>query len=192
MPLFACQCRQMSSMSLWDVAKEQMEFVVRQVRESSSASVLDGTDIIITARVQTQRIMTVLVGIGTRLPAHATSMGRVLLADLPPAALDDYFGRVVPEPLTRRSITSEQELRVILKTVAGRRHGGPAHLEQGLTVRRDGTSARAGGCQRLSPRDGSRAGRPHGGSILTGPCGRRRRFQEQQGDVVVELAPGVG
>jgi DNA-binding IclR family transcriptional regulator len=68
MPLFACRCRQMSSMSLWDVAKEQMEFVI------------------ITARVQTQRIMTVLVEIGTRLPAHATSMGRVLLADLPPAA----------------------------------------------------------------------------------------------------------
>src|SRR5690348_10172889 len=59
MPLFACRCRQMSSMSLWDVAKEQMEFVI------------------ITARVQTQRIMTVLVEIGTRLPAHATSMGRV-------------------------------------------------------------------------------------------------------------------
>jgi IclR family transcriptional regulator, pca regulon regulatory protein len=62
--------------------------------------------------------MTVLVEIGTRLPAHATSMGRVLLADLPSAALDDYFGKVVPEPLTRQSITSEQELRVILKTVA--------------------------------------------------------------------------
>ena len=108
----------LSSMSLWDVAREQMEFLVAQVRESSSASVLDETDIIITARVQTQRIMTVLVEIGTRLPAHATSMGRVLLADLPSAALDDYFGKVVPERLTPRSITSEQELRVILKTVA--------------------------------------------------------------------------
>jgi IclR family pca regulon transcriptional regulator len=108
----------LSSMSLWDVAREQMELLVRQVRESSSASVLDETDIIITARVQTQRIMTVLVEIGTRLPAHATSMGRVLLADLPSAALDDYFGKVVPERLTPRSITSEQDLRVILKTVA--------------------------------------------------------------------------
>ena len=108
----------LSSMSLWDVAREQMELLVRQVRESSSASVLDGADIIITARVQTQRIMTVLVEIGTRLPAHATSMGRVLLADQPPAALDDYFATVVPEPFTPRSITSEQELRVILKTVA--------------------------------------------------------------------------
>jgi len=108
----------LSSMSLWDVAREQMELLARQVRESSSASVLDGTDIIITARVQTQRIMTVLVEIGTRLPAHATSMGRVMLADQPPAALDDYFSKVVPEPFTPRSVTSEQELRVILKTVA--------------------------------------------------------------------------
>jgi IclR family transcriptional regulator, pca regulon regulatory protein len=108
----------LSSMTLWDIARSQMELVVQQVRESSSASVLDGTDIIITARVQTQRIMTVLVEIGTRLPAHATSMGRVLLADLSPAALDGYFGKIAPEPYTSRTVTAEQELRNILKTVA--------------------------------------------------------------------------
>ena len=108
----------LSSMSLWDVARDQMELLVRQVRESSSASVLDGTDIIFTVRVPTERIMSVQVEIGTRMPAHATSMGRVMLADLPAAALDDYFSKVVPEPFTARSVTSEQELRVILKAVA--------------------------------------------------------------------------
>jgi len=108
----------LSSMTLWDVAKAQMELLVQQVQESSSASVLDGTDIIFTVRVPTKRIMSVQVEIGTRFPAHATSMGRVLLADLPSAALDGYFSKVVPQQLTARSVTSEQELRVILKTVA--------------------------------------------------------------------------
>jgi IclR family pca regulon transcriptional regulator len=108
----------LSSMSLWDVARDQMDLLVREVRESSSAAVLDGTDIIFTVRVRTERIMSVQVEIGTRMPAHATSMGRVMLADLPAAALDDYFCKVVPEPFTARSVTSEQELRVILKTVA--------------------------------------------------------------------------
>jgi IclR family pca regulon transcriptional regulator len=108
----------LSSMTLWDVAKSQMELLVQQVQESSSASVLDGTDIIFTVRVPTKRIMSVQVEIGTRFPAHATSMGRVLLADLPPDALDGYFGQVVPEQLTPRSVTSVEELRVILKEVA--------------------------------------------------------------------------
>jgi IclR family pca regulon transcriptional regulator len=98
----------LSSMSLWDVARDQMELLVREVRESSSAAVLDGTDIIFTVRVRTERIMSVQVEIGTRMPAHATSMGRVMLADLPAAALDDYFCKVVPEPFTARSVTSEQ------------------------------------------------------------------------------------
>ncbi len=108
----------LSSMSLWDVAKSQMELLVQQVQESSSASVLDGTDIIFTVRVPTKRLMSVQVEVGTRFPAHATSMGRVMLAGLPEEALDDYFSRVVPEQLTPRSVTSEAELRIVLKEVA--------------------------------------------------------------------------
>ncbi len=45
---------------------------------------LDGTDIAYIARVATRRIMTVGITVGTRFPAYATSMGRVLLAALPP------------------------------------------------------------------------------------------------------------
>ena len=108
----------LSSMTLWDVAQSHMERLVQQVQESSSASVLDGTDIIFTVRIPTKRIMSVQIEIGTRFPAHATSMGRVLLAHLKPEALDDYFAKVVPEQLTPRSVTSEQELRTILKEVA--------------------------------------------------------------------------
>jgi IclR family pca regulon transcriptional regulator len=108
----------LSSMTLWDVAQSHMELLVRQVQESSSASVLDGTDIIFTVRIPTQRIMSVQVEIGTRFPAHATSMGRVLLAHLPPGDVDDYFSKVVPQQLTPRTVTAEDELRVILKEVA--------------------------------------------------------------------------
>jgi len=108
----------LSSMTLWDVAKCHMERLVQRVQESSSASVLDGTDIIFTVRIPTKRIMSVQVEIGTRFPAHATSMGRVLLAHLEPDALDGYFRKVVPEQLTHRSVTGEAELRTILKEVA--------------------------------------------------------------------------
>lgn len=62
--------------------------------------------------------MSVQVEIGTRFPARATSMGRVLLAHLPPGDVDDYFSKVVPQQFTPRTVTAEDELRVILKEVA--------------------------------------------------------------------------
>jgi IclR family transcriptional regulator, pca regulon regulatory protein len=47
------------------------------VHESRSASVLDGFEIIYVARAATKRIMTISLSMGARLPARATSMGRV-------------------------------------------------------------------------------------------------------------------
>lgn len=58
------------------------------MQESSSISVLDGAWIVYVAREPTRRIMSVAINVGTRLPAHATSMGRVLLAELDAEALD--------------------------------------------------------------------------------------------------------
>ncbi len=61
-----------------------MERLVREVNESSSISVLDDTDVVYVVRVPTRRIMTITLAVGARLPAYATSMGRVLLASLHP------------------------------------------------------------------------------------------------------------
>ena len=53
--------------------------------ESTSAAVLEGTDILYIARASTRRVMSINLGPGARLPAYCTSMGRNLLAALPPA-----------------------------------------------------------------------------------------------------------
>ena len=82
----------LSSLSLPEVAEPHMERLVAEVHESSSVSVLDGEDIVYVARVPTSRIMTVSINVGTRFPAYATSMGRVLLAEHPD--LDGYLERV--------------------------------------------------------------------------------------------------
>lgn len=108
----------LSSMTLWDVARTHMQDLVEQVQESSSAAILDGTDIIFTVRVPTRRIMSVQVEIGTRFPAHATSVGRVLLAYASPETRDDYFRQIALRRLTPRTVTSGEELRTILKQVA--------------------------------------------------------------------------
>ena len=63
-----------------------MEELVAESPESHRRSaVLDGDDIVYVVRVPTKRIMTVAIAVGTRFPAYATSMGRVLLASLDPA-----------------------------------------------------------------------------------------------------------
>jgi IclR family pca regulon transcriptional regulator len=81
----------LSSVPVFDVVETHMEAMVQQLQESSSASVLDGTDIIYTVRVPTKRIMSVQIEVGTRLPAYATSMGRVLLANLDDEQLGLFF-----------------------------------------------------------------------------------------------------
>src|SRR5213592_1682348 len=104
----------LSSLPVWEVARPHLEALADQVRETTSASVLDGTDIVFVARVETKRIMSMTLGVGSRLPAWATAMGRVLLADLPPAQLDEYFDRVRLIPLSERTVTDRQELLKII------------------------------------------------------------------------------
>lgn len=100
----------LASLSLAEIAQPFMEQVTAQVQESCSACVLDGGDIVYVARVPTKRIMSVSLSIGTRLPAFATSMGRVLLAGLSPAELDLTLSGVVLKPLTPRTVTDRAEL----------------------------------------------------------------------------------
>ena len=104
----------LSSMPIWNLAEPVMETLVAQVKESCSAAVLDGTDIVFVARVEAKRIMSMNLGVGSRLPAWATAMGRVLLAELRPEQLDDYFRNVTRVPLNERTITDERRLRNII------------------------------------------------------------------------------
>ncbi|WP_433217298.1 IclR family transcriptional regulator domain-containing protein [Dactylosporangium sp. CS-047395] len=105
----------LSGLSLPAIAEPHLEALVAEVNESSSVSVLDGTDIVYVARVPTSRIMTVMISVGTRFPAYATSMGRVLLAGLSPADLDAYLAAVKPEPLTPHTVATPADLRTAIE-----------------------------------------------------------------------------
>jgi IclR family transcriptional regulator, pca regulon regulatory protein len=89
------------SRGLWEIARPHMEELVARTRESSSVAQLDGSDIVYVARVAVPKIVTLAVTIGTRFPALATSLGKVLLAALPPGEAE----RVLAEP-TRSGITA--------------------------------------------------------------------------------------
>ena len=101
----------LSSLSLPEIAEPHLERLVAEVRESSSVSVLDGEDIVYVARVPTSRIMRVAINVGTRFPAYATSMGRVLLAGLPDDEVEAFLERADLRRLTERTVTTGDALR---------------------------------------------------------------------------------
>jgi IclR family transcriptional regulator, pca regulon regulatory protein len=111
----------LSSLDLAALAQGEMEALVEQTHESCSAAVLDGFEIVYVVRVPTQRIMAISLGLGSRLPAHATSMGRVLLADLGEPDLEALLDGRRLEALTPATITDVRMLREELAVV--RKHG---------------------------------------------------------------------
>jgi IclR family pca regulon transcriptional regulator len=123
----------LSSLSLPEVAEPHLEALVAEVNESSSVSVLDGGDVVYVARVPVSRIMTVAISVGTRFPAYATSMGRVLLAGLEPADLDAYLETVRLSKLTTRTVASVSGLRTELSKVRSQGYAVvDQELEEGL------------------------------------------------------------
>ncbi len=119
----------LSGLAMPEIASPHLEELVAQVRESSSISVLDGHHIVYVARVPTKRIMTVAISVGTRFPAYATSMGRVILAGMNPDDLEKYLSEADFEAFTARTVTDPDRLREIVRE-AGRQ--GYAIVDQEL------------------------------------------------------------
>lgn len=117
----------------WAFARPYLAALTERTGESASIAVLDDTEILYVAREQTRRLMTIAVTVGSRLPAHATSKGRVLLAGLPDAELEAYFARTKIARYTERTVVDETELLRILDET--RRQGWALvdqQLEEGL------------------------------------------------------------
>ena len=119
----------LSSFSVAQIAQPHLEDLAEELHESCSVSVLDGDDIVYVARASANRIMTIALTVGTRLPPYPTSMGRVLLAWLPEAELDAHLSRTTLHKLTEHTVTDPAQLRQILAQV---RAQGWAAVDQEL------------------------------------------------------------
>jgi IclR family pca regulon transcriptional regulator len=119
----------LSGLTLTEVAQPHVEDLAARIRESSSVAVLDDDEIVYVVRVPTKRIMTVAISVGTRFPAYATSMGRVLLAGLDPEHLERLICKMTLEPLTTRTVRDKDRVREI---VAQARSQGYATTDQEL------------------------------------------------------------
>ncbi len=100
------------------VAQPFLERISETIGESCSVSILHGEEVIYVARSSRKRMASLHRDVGTHLPAHCTSMGRVLLAALAPSELDGFFRRATLEGFTPFTITSQSGLRDALDKVA--------------------------------------------------------------------------
>jgi IclR family pca regulon transcriptional regulator len=116
-----------------DLVRPHLLELSRQVHESASVAVLQGPEISYVARVATSRIMQVAITVGTRFPAYATSMGRVLLAGLPDAERESRIAAMDLRPLTRFTVADPAALAAILRRVAADGYAlVDQELEEGL------------------------------------------------------------
>jgi IclR family transcriptional regulator, pca regulon regulatory protein len=118
-----------SSMPLATAAQPVLEHISHLLHESCSIATLDGTDIIYIARANVTRIMSIDLGVGSRLPAFCTSMGRAILASLPPEELDSLLARVQFKRFTEHTIVSAAKLTLALRQV---RRDGYSIIDQEL------------------------------------------------------------
>jgi IclR family pca regulon transcriptional regulator len=118
-----------SSLTVAELSQPFMEEVVRQIDESCSLAVLDAHDIVYVQRVAVRKVMTITLGIGARLPAFCTSMGRMLLAGLEEEAFERWLRALRPQAATRFTQVDKAALRAAVERT---RAQGYSYVEQEL------------------------------------------------------------
>ncbi len=121
----------LSSTPLTVSAQPCLNQLSRTLNESCSLAVLEDNEVLYISRSQTSRVLSVALNAGSRLPAYCTSLGRVLLAGLTEAALDQYLSKVKLVAYTDRTVVNEARLREI---IAETRQRGFALVEEELEI----------------------------------------------------------
>ncbi len=114
---------------LWHIVRPVLLSVARTLNETVSAGVLDGLDVVYTVRTRSSRVLQLELRPGARLPAYASSIGRVLLAALPASELEQYFAQAQFVQFTRFTIADPATLR---KRLAQVREQGWCHVRDEL------------------------------------------------------------
>ncbi|MFC8225897.1 IclR family transcriptional regulator C-terminal domain-containing protein [Streptomyces sp. NPDC057287] len=123
----------LSRTTLSRIAEPHLAALAGAIQDSTSLAVLVDDSVQYVARAATHRIMTVDITVGTRFPAYATSLGRVLLADLPAAALKSVLAHAELRPLAPHTLTRRAELEAVLEGVRAEGYAlADEELEAGL------------------------------------------------------------
>ena len=123
----------LASLSVVDVANPVMRRLTDEIHETSSLCVLDGRDVVFVARSAANRLMVLSAAVGYRVPAHLTSMGRVLVAFLSSPQQERWLEAYTTEGEPTRDAPNREQFVELLRNV---RQAGwvlvDGELEQGL------------------------------------------------------------
>ena len=118
-----------------EVLLPELRNLVGTFGDASSVGTLEGRDVLYVAHYSEQRARRATAVVGARYPAHATSLGRVLLAGMSDGDLDRYFAEVEPVPLTRKTVIDKQELRALIDEVRENNYATTTdQLDYGITA----------------------------------------------------------
>lgn len=121
----------LSTTPLSTSAQPVLDHLGQLLHESASVATLDDLDIIYVARAHVTRVMSVDLGVGSRLPSFCTSMGRVLVAHMEAEEMEAYLRRITFIRYTEHTVTSMEKLRQVLRLV---RETGYCIVDQELEI----------------------------------------------------------
>ncbi|WP_208987119.1 IclR family transcriptional regulator [Stappia sp. TSB10P1A] len=121
----------LAAMPLPQLVQPVLDALSDEIGESSSVSILDGDEIVYIARAAQQKVMSIALMPGSRLPAHCTSMGRVLLAALPE---EEARRRLGPGPLPARTPLTLTDPEAVMRRLAQVRADGHALNDQEIEI----------------------------------------------------------
>ncbi|KOF54211.1 IclR family transcriptional regulator [Achromobacter sp. DMS1] len=107
----------LTSLPFWGHAQRVLEDLCARVQESCAMTVFDGKSVTYVLRIPSRKILSLRLGVGSRISAYATSPGRIALAYLPPAALDAYLAGKTFKAYTSRTVRDADTLRERLAEV---------------------------------------------------------------------------
>lgn len=119
----------LASLDLVEVAQPRMRDLAGETNETAALTTLDESEVVFVARVAAERIISSTLVVGSRLPAHATSLGRVLLAHLDS---QEQEARLRARPLVRYTEQTVVEIDRLVEILAGVREQGWSAVDQEL------------------------------------------------------------
>jgi IclR family transcriptional regulator, pca regulon regulatory protein len=104
------------------IARPHLQLVAEQLHGSSSLGIIDHYEVVFIARARSPSLVSTTVDVGSRLPAHVTALGRVLLADLPDEQIDVYLEGARIQRLTEFTKVDREEIRQAVRDAREKRY----------------------------------------------------------------------